>query len=839
MSTPSSGSTQKAQDLAEQAKVLKSKGELQQAARKLREAISIDPQNEQVKQAWEEIKQEERGEVFVSLCQRWIEHLRDADGEEALDYIHHHQISPEVAEEAMGVMLQYSGDSDMADQITGQLLKLHGARQSLAKELEKHPTMTFNKMFDRGDDSMDGITDLLFDKTAWPTETVRIAAERDAFQLALAQTMHAGQDHPERAMKQISRLLGLESSNLKGLIDADGFDVILSQLDIREPDVLRSQATVATAKLLELSPDTSQQLISQFVVKRIEGPTAEGLIQAFSAAASVFPMAPQHAAQLFLSSGFLQAFVYLVNKWKSQKLEQAALELLSIACMDKACRDGIRSHCLWWLTTVSESNQDKKSSGQAGVILVKLQQDAATASNAGEQKQSLPVNNAESQAELVSRFKSMIISNDERTPKQDSIEGLAYASIKAKVKEELAGDQAFLETLVKSLQEMEKQGKQQALFGGLTIISNLTMYLPVLSDEQQKLSQLKDYASSRKPKDPEPLDDDDHVSARCQRVLNAGVVPLLVSASGKKSPAIQILTLQILNALSKEQKHRPKMAQQGAVKRLLVLYDTLSASTTPKPTSSDSAASVDLSAGPKTAAHALARILISVNPGHVFGSSGLSITSAIRPISSLLSPDSNDDGPTVNLLPVFEGLLALTNLASTDDSARDAILRLSWSHVEDLMLSHNEMVRRGAVELLCNLTASPSCVAKYADGSKQASNRLHVLLALADVEDFATRRAAGGALAQLTEWDKAASAVIDRERGVKVLLSLCEEESPELQHRGIVCIYNIVIGPADVGVRGRAAVKKDGGVEVLRNLLLTTKDKEIMQTGIEILKTLA
>ena len=46
--------------------------------------------------------------------------------------------------------------------------------------------------------------------------------------------------------------------------------------------------------------------------------------------------------------------------------------------------------------------------------------------------------------------------------------------------------------------------------------------------------------------------------------------------------------------------------------------------------------------------------------------------------------------------------------------------------------------------LICNLTPLPAGAAKFADGSQRAKKRLHLLIAMADVDDVPTRRAAGG-----------------------------------------------------------------------------------------------
>jgi hypothetical protein len=273
-------------------------------------------------------------------------------------------------------------------------------------------------------------------------------------------------------------------------------------------------------------------------------------------------------------------------------------------------------------------------------------------------------------------------------------------------------------------------------------------------------------------------------------------------------------------SLSKTAKIRGKLAQQGGVKLLLHAYSSLPS---------------EAITAQRTAAHALARILITTNPSHVFGGSNpIPLTSAIRPLLTLLSDD-----PTVehrDNLPIFESLLALTNLASTDDTARNPIIRLAFPQIEELFLSNNKMVTRATVELVCNLMQSPECVIKFADGSKQASHRMHILLALADSEDFATRRAAGGALASLTEWDTAVNAILERDRGPVILLALCKEDAEELRHRGVVCIMNVVTAPGKVGEWGVTKVKEAGGVNALKDCLKKSRSQEVLEITVEALK---
>lgn len=314
--------------------------------------------------------------------------------------------------------------------------------------------------------------------------------------------------------------------------------------------------------------------------------------------------------------------------------------------------------------------------------------------------------------------------------------------------------------------------------------------------------------------------DDTHVEKRCKAVFEAGVVPMLVTHSQHGSTASLGLVVTIVSSLARTSSIRGKIAQQGGVKLLLHAYNAF-------PEDNISAR--------RTTAHALARILISTNPSHVFGgSTPLPLNSAIRPLLLLL-----EDDPTVeqrDLLPTFESLLALTNLASTDDEARNPIIRLAWPQIENLMLENNKLVTRAAVELICNLAQSPEGVAKFADGGKPANKRMHILLALTDAEDLATRKAAGGAIASLTEWDTAVSAILSRDRGVKNLLQLCIEKDEDLRHRGVVCVLNIVTAPGKVGDEGVKKVKEEDGVEKLKECLKLSRSQEVLGLCVEALK---
>jgi len=421
--------------------------------------------------------------------------------------------------------------------------------------------------------------------------------------------------------------------------------------------------------------------------------------------------------------------------------------------------------------------------------------------------------------ELSSMFSELLVQGDEGA-KQHSIEGLAYASLQPAIKEKLAHDKDFLKSLMESLQKAPPRSPMT--YGALSILANLTRYRPTLSEEEKKMSQLRAYANaSGKLPAPDPLDDNDHVSERCRLVFEAGFTPVLVTHSKNGSPASLGVIASIFQSISYTSALRGKLAQQGAVKLLLTAWSLLPAAEPSR----------------QIAAQALARILISTNPALVFGANRATTLNAIRPLLSILPPDVAADRR--DLLPTFESLMALTNLASLDDlQIRQTIIRDAWTQIEDLILSSNNLVSKAAVELVCNLVQDPEGIALYADGSPQAKQRLHILLALADAEDEGTRSAAGGALATLSAYSSVVKAIIERTRGVSILLKMSGEDSEDLRHRAAFILYHMVAADGDVGKLAQKAIKNERGVEALTECAKKCRRPEVLEVVLQVLKVL-
>jgi hypothetical protein len=809
---------QRALQLAEKAGESTKAGDLASAARFLREASTIAPENQQIKDAWTKLREEEDKSELLALCKIWVQSRDEDDGDRALRAVQKQGLKQKEAEQAMEILFDFKGEDDTLDQVTGELLQNVGAQTWLATAVREQPTRIYYEMFERGDDSIDGLLKVLLNRSVWPDDESFKTGHRDMFMLSLAMMMEEALEHPERAMKGVAQLLAHHAADLKGIIDSDSFSVILESLDIRLPNSLRAQATLASIKLFELAPDTASDLISKFVAQRTKKGDANDLVIAFSAAAAIFPVAVTPAAALFLTEGFVSTLIPMVEKKKSMKLEQATLEMISAACVDKNCRDAVNKHCREWLELLVADCPDKKRANLAALVLVKLGEEVAPSD--GPQ---IVTPARVDQSDLIASFKSMVIGGD-NSSKQDSIEGLAYASLQPKVREDLSKSPKFVKRLIGTMSEPSVPSN--ILFGGLTIFVNITAYLPIQSEEEKRMAQLKAYANVQKPSAPDELLEDAAVTTRCKRMMESNLVPLIVQVCKKGSPTILSQSSQILLSLSKDPKSRGPMAQQGAVKLLIQIWDNISnvaaastTGTTPYPPA----------AAPSTA-QALSRLLISINPSHVFNAS-LPSTSALRPLISQLSRTDSSSWQ----LHAFEALLALTNLASLDTPTQDHIIRLTFDIiVDDLLLSNHTMLTRAATELVCNLMASPTCIAKFADPDLPgAKHNLHLLLAMTDVDDLPTRSAAGGALAMLLNIPEAVDALLKQEKGIDFLLGLCRDEDEDVKYRGVVCVR--CVADSEKGVE---ALKKGGAVECLRGTLRECRRPDVLSLGVECLKVL-
>lgn len=815
--------------------------DVQDASRALREAFSISPDNPKVKDAFITIQELEATQPLLILCRDFAQKKDVSAGKEAQWYLSSglaSNLTPDVASQCFELVTKADqSDADIRDDLVASLLHHSLAiRSHFAGKLQGPMSRTFDDIFYIGDGAANGISVTTLDPRAWPSESVRKDSLKDVFLLFLAKFLESGHSYDGRALKGIARHLAADGQNLYGEVDEETFEAILYCLDYRLPQDVRSQATLATAKYLEAAKEAGEQALVKFIKTRTAKHSSEDLVKAFSAAAAVFPLATSIVASLFLTEGFLASLVPMLDK-KSRpiKVEKAALDMLSAACIDRGCREAIEKYCTEWMHHVMDDEEDERH-GQAAVILAKVQNlpttppqtpsegymsDSGSSGNLGASRNRGTSKNI---ADVVPTLKSMLQSSGDMD-KRTAIEGLAYASMQPIAKDEITRDPALLKDL------LQAPGKDTlsstTAFGSLTLIDNLTRYLPALSEEQKRMAELRAYADALKPSamKPHPFDEDERVTARCKWLLDAKLIPYLVSlrasfVTSSLSPASLNLYGQILLSLSRTPSYRGILSQQGAVPLILNIYSSTAVEATTKP----------------ILAQALARILISIDPALL----PKYTSQTVSPLITLLSPaESFSNGPR-DLLPTFEGLLALTNLASDSNSpTAKIVIRDALPQIEDLMLSNHELLQRAATELICNLVTTPEGIEKFADGSPAAQRRLHVMLALTVADDTATRRAAGGALASITDFEDVVSSILNRERGIQLMLQMCGDEDLGVIHRGVVCVRNIVGLEGSTGNRARTELSEIGGKETLVKAIKGTNNKDIIEIAAEALKILS
>lgn len=858
--------------------------------------MALSPNNAEVQAAFNQIaRKNELNHPLCDLVRSYVSHRDENAGLEAASYITSDKPttaaapSGEVAKDCFNLILSVPASklSSTQDDILTALARCSAeVRKHLAVEMQASVTQLFDQVYDRGDGIVGMLVNIILDESLWHDEDQRMHCETELFVLFVAKLLESGYDLRGISVSGLARLLAVHADKLAMSLDEEGVDAIIAGLDIRLPAEIRGQATIVLAKYLEVAKEEGQKVVTHRILHRLEKKKHREYIIFFSALAATYSIIPTACATLLLNDEIKQTLSNLTDPRSrpSDDMVKAVLTLFNATTVDRSSRQFIYKEYADWLSHLVSNAREESVNSLAALTLAKLR--ASEGNNDplqnGNSNNAIVEDEEGSTHDLVERFTKQLASSTDGADLQVPIEGLAYTSVQPDVKEQLVDDKSFLSNLLRAIKaQIAAMGTQQAptstLYGGLMILWNLTRYRPNLSEEQKKISDLKAYANASKPASAGILDDDDHVQRRCDMVVEAGVMPLLRelwSNAGKSgfvlTAAVQDLMTKILLSITRNQKTRGILAQQGAVRLLIAILDD----------SVENAGRAKLAPESTTAAaHALARLLISLNPGLVFPSNGFpQITSAIRPLVKLLlpPPGSTEFNPSAeqprDLLPTFESLLALTNLASYPDiTGADNIVRLAWNEgdignggressnvLEDLLLSSNTRIQRAACELVCNLTCSPKGVSKFvnltagdnsaltAAANKKCSQRLHILLALTDAHDQATRRAAGGALASLTGYPPVVDNIIDRPRGIELVLGMCVEDTDEetgqpdegLVHRGLVCIANMCETEGQTGTRAREAFEKAGAVEKLGLRLKDLKTRDVLEIGITALKQL-
>ncbi|XP_069481295.1 protein unc-45 homolog A [Ambystoma mexicanum] len=344
-----------------------------------------------------------------------------------------------------------------------------------------------------------------------------------------------------------------------------------------------------------------------------------------------------------------------------------------------------------------------------------------------------------------------------------AVEGLAYLTFDADVKEEFVEDKPAMQVM----SQLAKSEDKTVLFAVASTLVNCTNSYDKEELDPQML-ELAKYAKQHIPEE-HPKDKKDFVVTRIQKLLAAGVVSALACMVKNESPALtescRELISRVFLALVTEPDDRGTVVAQGGGKALIPL------------------ALEGTAVGKTKAAQALAKITITSNPEIAFP--GERIYEVVRPLVSLLHLDRTG-------LQNFEALMALTNLAGISEILRQKIIKeKAVPMIEGYMFEEHDMIRLAATECMCNMAMSKEVQELFL---AEGSDRLKLMVLYSGEDDEKLRRAASGALAMLTSLmpelcERIPKATV---HWLEILQALLLSEQVELQHRGTVVVLNMM-----------------------------------------------
>uniref|UniRef100_A0A673MH83 UNC-45/Cro1/She4 central domain-containing protein n=1 Tax=Sinocyclocheilus rhinocerous TaxID=307959 RepID=A0A673MH83_9TELE len=319
------------------------------------------------------------------------------------------------------------------------------------------------------------------------------------------------------------------------------------------------------------------------------------------------------------------------------------------------------------------------------------------------------------------------------TSRRWAIEGLAYLTLDADVKEDLVEDKKALQAMF----ELAKSEDKTVLYAVGSTLVNCTNSYDVEKPDPQMV-ELAKYAKQHVP--------EEHPKVSMTNTMNMFV---------KNEHAFSVCVIVC--------HFKPKMFS-----RVFMLLFKISEST---------------DRGKIKAAQALAKITITSNPEIAFP--GERVYEVVRPLVSLLALDCT-------MLQNFEALMALTNLAGISERLRQKIIKeKAVPKIEGYMFEEHDMVRAAATECMCNLALSTEVQKCYLATD---SDRLKLLVLYSGEDDERLRKAASGTLAMLTgEMPELCTRIPDTtSHWLEIFQALLLGESQDLRHRGAVIVMNLM-----------------------------------------------
>ena len=496
-----------------------------------------------------------------------------------------------------------------------------------------------------------------------------------------------------------------------------------------------------------------QSLCKLFVMERL---MEEEVEKGLSALAVLLQASTEVASEIFSEEVVMEKAIEMANCEHTHR-QAIAAEVFSLAASNKTRCEGILQKALPSLKHLYSSSSDE--------VKVRALVGLCRIGSVGGSNVNARTFTGEATLKLEKMCRKFLVSTKkDRHLQKWSVEGLAFLSLDAEVKEALIGDKTALQALYSCAKNMHDYSQVYAI---ATILVNLSNSYEK-PERNPELEELGKYAGENVPQEHE-LDAEAYVKKRVKVLLEGGVVNCLVGMTSLHSSGIDELVSRVLLAVCEEMGHRGAVIQQGGVKALLSLATT---NNTAK--------------GGLIAAQALAKIGITNDPRLAFpGQRSLEV---IRPLVQLLKSERG--------LQQFEGLMALTNLAGMAEDVRKRIYREgAVPLMESLMFEEHELIRRAATEALCNMLSVDEVHQRFHADDVE---RVKLWTLFSGEEDEKLALAASGGLAQLTHDPKLCEKVMEVKSSFEILKELLGHPNPDLQYRGVYVLTNLVMASSTI-----------------------------------------
>ncbi|SGZ53490.1 CIC11C00000001336 [Sungouiella intermedia] len=596
------------------------------------------------------------------------------------------------------------------------------------------------------------------------------------------------------------------------------------------------------------NPDESAALVVKFLDSAIVLQSCSELLF-FAALETFFPIFPSQVKAIYISNKCKDGILEKVSQLPPQPegadsvLAEQILRAVSLSCIDEETRKFNMEHYLDLFIAGANLLQNKSIVALSLLCLIKLWNFSSIEKKISLQTVLEKTQNLMRSCEVGEEYVHYVI------------EALSYLSLGASVKQSLRLDEEVSEKL---LLVLETEKNSSVIYGALVVFLNLSEIKGKGgSEDASTVNYLK---SISLPNKNDIRDDEATIKLFNESLVENHKLVGTLRGLDLKTESIITQAVQIIFNLSQSSNKSIQRAivSQGGL-TLLLKYLT-EHSTIKKGTDRTEAFATSEGAlfTRLSSLRALAVICRSVNPKLLI--SEFDIKTAVPFLVELLGPEvsdyttsniSTDDataalGASISSFDRLCGLLALTNLSSLQEKYLTAIIirRAFDGHLKDLMIDSSIAdIQKAAWELINNLIADPQMLAKFfnTDNAESMKN-LDVLVKMLHSRDVDLQIVIAGLLANATlEFGLVLMVILSKKEIFAKLFEIAsnimqtQASNDDLLIRVCSFLLNIVetasLQKQLEGIQNNKSLKAG-----IKNVVLTTKNKDIMLTIREIIE---